>query len=127
MEFHPKKPKKEELMESVHDRLVRLKAEESKPKPKIERYIFDPKNQSLIITSNPEKSIALIIKKIEHLERKISLGEGNYLGFFYDLKAMEQQFINQLYEIQRDDIDLPDDLWKRIKQRKDMIDSKFNK
>ncbi len=126
MEFHPKKPKKEELIESVRDRLVRLKAEEAPPKPKIEKYSYEPKSQSLVI-DNPEKNIALILKKIEELERKINLGEGNYLGFFYDLKEMEQQFINELYEIQRDNIDLPEELWKKIKQRKELIDSKFNK
>lgn len=126
MDFKPKKAKKEDLIESVKDRLIRLKAEETPPKPKIEKYTYSPQSQSLI-SSNPEKNIALIVRKIEELERKINLGKGNYLGFFYDLKAMEQKFINQLYEIQRDDIDIPDELWKKIKQRKELIDGKLNK
>jgi len=126
MEFHPKKPKKEELFESVRDRLERLKAEEPKPKPKIEYYHYESKRES-IATNIPERNVEIILKRIDEIERKMNLGEGNYLGFFYDLKALEEQFINELDSIKRNNLDISEALWKKIKQRKDQIDNKLNR
>ncbi len=125
MDFEIKKPKKEDLVETVRERLERLKSEEEKPKPKHIRFDFEIKKES-IATNIPEHNIEIILDRMEKLERKMNSDSGNYLGFFYDLKAMEEKFLNELDKIKRNNLQISEELLKKIQRRKTLIDKKLN-
>lgn len=117
--------------EKTIDVLRRLKAQEDKPKPKLESYSFStPKPKTVIkeeqiqIINIPQRNIENLMHKIEEFERKMKSGSSSYFNLYYDLKNAEQNFIKEVERIKRANFQIPEITMRRINGRVNMIEKK---
>ena len=122
-----------EQREKTIDVLRRLKAQEEKPKPKLESYSNYPikprpiiKEEPVQIINIPQRNIENLMHKIDELEKKMKSGSQSYFNLYYDLKNAEQNFMNEVERIKRQNFQIPETTMKRINERAVLIEKKIN-
>lgn len=96
-------------METVRDRLERLKDPYKKPEPQI--------TPETIFMRKVEKAI----QKIESIRKKMLSDSAQYLSLFYELRKAEDEFLMLLDDKEMKFLDLPDSFMKLIDSTKAKI------
>ncbi|HLD15567.1 MAG TPA: hypothetical protein VJB94_03230 [Candidatus Nanoarchaeia archaeon] len=110
--------------ESMTERLVRLKSQESRPAAKpfvgLNLKIVDekPKEAKPMFDENVHKA-EVLARKIDDLGMKIKSGE-NYLNYYSEIKMLEDQFLDAMSKIQN----ISDTAYKRLLIKKQLIEKK---
>ncbi|AJF63012.1 MAG: hypothetical protein QT11_C0001G0884 [archaeon GW2011_AR20] len=115
--------------EKTIDVLRRLKAQESKPTPRMESYSFSkpkiiPREEPVQIINIPQRNVENLMHKIEDLEKKMKSGTRSYFDLYYDLKNAEQNFMKEAERIKKQNFQIPETTMKRINERVLMIEKK---
>ena len=122
-----KEVKMPETREKTVDVLRRLKAQESKPKAKLESYSFSnpkPKQEEFKSSNLPQRNIEALLHKIEEIERKMKTGNVSYFNLYYELKNAEQTFLREAEKALKQDFQIPKTTLDRVKSRVEIIKSR---
>lgn len=113
--------------ESVRDVLLRLKAQEDKPRAKLERFmpeVVKEETPKATQTENlPERNILSILNQIEALEKKMNK-EGSYLNNYNDLRRLQDKFLKEVSFIGRNDIEISRAILGRMAKKKQEIEGR---
>ena len=115
--------------EKTIDVLRRLKAQESKPTPRMESYSFSkpkiiPREEPVQIINIPQRNVENLMHKIEDLEKKMKSGTRSYFDLYYDLKNAEQNFMKEAERIKKQNFQIPETTMRRINERISIIEKK---
>ena len=125
----------EKKRESTIDVLKRLKSQEAKPSAKLEYY--GPRNPLVIdkyeeirveppkARNIPEQRIISIINEIDRIEKKMRDDSSNYLSWYYDLNKQEDRFLKEVDMIERQNLEISNQLKAQIEARKKQIMAKM--
>src|SRR3989344_7776511 len=116
-----------ETREKTVDVLRRLKAQEGKPKAKLESYSFSdqkPKQEEFKSSNLPQRNIETLLHKIEEIERKMKTGNVSYFNLYYELKNAEQTFLREAEKALKQDFQIPKTTLDRVKSRVEIIKSR---
>lgn len=117
--------------EKTIDVLRRLKAQESKPKPRLESFSSVSKQfikkeiEPVQIINIPQRNIENLMHKIEELEKRMKTGSNSYFNLYYDLRNAEQNFIKEVERIRRQNFQIPETTMKRINEKVALIEKKI--
>lgn len=119
-----------EEREKTIDVLRRLKAQEGKPKPKLESFSTVSATKSVKreepveIINIPQRNIENLMHKIEELEKRMKSGSNSYFNLYYDLKNAEQTFLREVERIKKQNFQIPDTTMRRINEKVSIINKK---
>jgi predicted nucleic acid-binding Zn-ribbon protein len=118
-----------EQREKTIDVLRRLKAQEEKPKPKLESYsTIKPKpalkEEPVQIINIPQRNIENLMHKLDEIDRRMKTGSNSYFNLYYDLKNAEQNFMREVERIKKQNFQIPETTMKRINERVNIIEKK---
>ncbi len=128
------KKEDEKKRESTLEVLRRLKSQESRPSAKLEYY--GPRNPIVVDKYDnvkievpkprniPEQRITSAMNDIERLEKKMHDDSSNYLSLYYDLGKAEEKFLKEVDMIERQNLEISNELKAKIESKKKMIMSK---
>ncbi len=115
--------------------LQKLKAQEARPMAKLEyiapsnpvvidRYenikIDIPKPRNI-----PEQKITSALNEIERIEKKMHGDSSNYLSLYYDLGKSEEKFLKEVEMVERQNLEISNEIKARIEAKKRQIMSKM--
>ncbi len=114
-------------MESMRDRLSRLKESDRVVRQPLSKDDLDPQPSRALIS--PEsiymKKVEKVMKKHEQTKKNMLSDSGQYLSLYHELKKAEQDFLDLYEDHERKFLDLPavferkmDDMWEKITRRK---------
>ncbi len=121
--------------ESTLDVLKRLKSQESRASAKLE--YFGPRNPVVVDKYDnvrievpkprniPEQRITSAMNDIERLEKKMRDDSSNYLSLYYDLGKAEEKFLKEVDMIERQNLEISNELKAKIEAKKKQIMSKL--
>lgn len=117
--------------EKTIDVLRRLKAQEEKPKPKLESYSNYPikpkpviKEEPVQIINIPQRNIENLMHKLDEIDKRMKTGSSSYFNLYYDLKNAEQNFMKEVERIKKQNFQIPETTMKRINERVNIIEKK---
>ena len=116
-----------EAREKTVDVLKRLKAQEEKPKPKLESFSTAKsakKEEPVQIINIPQRNIENLMHKLDEIDRRMKAGSNSYFNLYYDLKNAEQTFLKETERIKKQNFQIPETTMKRINERVNSIEKK---
>ena len=121
-----------EQREKTIDVLKRLKAQEDKPRAKLESFSFSSQKPALKqeeskVLNLPQRNIESLMHKIEEIERKMksgNVGKTGYFNLYYELKNAEQTFLREAEKVLKQDFQIPQTTLNRVKTRVGLIKSR---
>jgi molecular chaperone GrpE (heat shock protein) len=118
-----------EEREKTIDVLRRLKAQESKPKPKLESFSSIKQNikreEPVQIINIPQRNIENLMHKIEELEKRMKTGSQSYFNLYYDLRNAEQNFMREVERIKKQNFQIPETTMRRVNEKALVIEKKM--
>ncbi len=116
-----------EIREKTIEVLKRLKAQEEKPKPRLESFSNNKqmkKEEPVQIINIPQRNIENLMHKINEIERRMKTGSNSYFNSYYDLKNAEETFIKEVEKIKKYNFQIPEITMKRINEKVALIERK---
>lgn len=119
----------EEIKGRTKEVLERLKSQERRPlaKPFISQ-IRQERPKEIIekreeVVSLPLMKVEKIMRNMEDLDRKMKKGD-SYLNYYGDMKIIESEFLNAVFDLERFGTEVPGTFKKRIDFIKERIERK---
>ena len=125
MELNTNKNKEASNKSRSFEALMRLKSTEKHKTSgmAVKRFELsvDSDNHLVELKATYENTAENVLSKLDSLERKMSSGD-NYLSFYNEKRALEDQLLKILDSIEKDGSKVPVSLLKRLQSKRDLIE-----